>query len=505
MSLAGAMVPDDLQSRGATVHKNTTKIFGPPGTGKTTRLLGIVSDAMASGIPPERIAYVSFTKKAAHEAIHRSFVRFGFSQDRMPHFSTIHSMAFRQIGASRDEVMTRSHFNELTNSMGLKTSGKEDEYAHLPAGTLLGDKCIRIEALARLRSVSLRSQWEEENEYDCPFQAVDQWSRGLETYKESRGLMDYTDLLERYSGALDVDLFIVDEAQDLSPLQWKVVEQACQRSRRVYVAGDDDQCIYGWAGAEVNHFLGLPGKIEVLPKSFRLPTRLFELANQVSSRLRVRQPKDWVAINAGGEIRRVRYEDSIDFGGSESWLLLSRNRASLRRFERVLRSQGFPYLIDGKSSMDNSVVRSILTWERCRRGNPVSVGSARELGQFIAQEMVLPMKGEVVLSRALQDPALLNHNWMEALPYIPPEQREYIRACLANRESLTDAPRITVSTIHQAKGGEADNVVLIPDVSAKPYEKIDDDSEIRVLYVAVTRAKKTLTIVEPAKLRCFKI
>jgi DNA helicase-2/ATP-dependent DNA helicase PcrA len=485
--------------------REITKIFGPPGTGKTTRLIRIVESALGSGIPPERIAYVSFTKRAAQEAQERAGKRFGFSKEQMVHFSTIHSMAFRQLGLSRDEIMSRESFKELCHAMNFKFTGMEDEYAHLPTGSLLGDKCIRIESLARLRAVSLKEQWIEESEYDCPFQAVEQWSRGLNAFKESRGLLDYTDLLERYSGELDVDIFIVDEAQDLSPLQWKVVSQASRKAKKIYLAGDDDQCIYAWAGAEVSKFLHIRAKVEVLPRSFRLPSKIYNIANRIARNIQERQDKHWSPVVQGGEHRRLRYEDSLDFRDKASWMLLARNRATLKRYERVLISQGYPYNLEGKSSVDNSAVRSILAWERARRGHPTTVSIARDVGLFLGQELALPMRGEVDLSRCLADPALLQRNWMEALTYLPAEKREYYRACLANGESLVANPRIQVSTIHRVKGGEADNVVLIPDMSAKPFENVNEDSEQRVLYVAVTRAKQTLTTIAPHSLRHFQI
>ena len=61
-------------------------------------------------------------------------------------------------------------------------------------------------------------------------------------------------------------------------------------------------------------------------------------------------------------------------------------------------------------------------------------------------------------------------------------------------------PRITISTIHGAKGGEADNVVLLSDMGLNAYNAMIDneDAEHRVWYVGVTRAKKKLYICEPS-------
>ena len=64
-------------------------ILGPPGTGKTTTLLNIVEGSLKRGVPPEKIAYLAFTRKAANEAQERAMVQFGFDADRFPFFRTL--------------------------------------------------------------------------------------------------------------------------------------------------------------------------------------------------------------------------------------------------------------------------------------------------------------------------------------------------------------------------------------------------------------------------------
>ena len=63
------------------------------------------------------------------------------------------------------------------------------------------------------------------------------------------------------------------------------------------------------------------------------------------------------------------------------------------------------------------------------------------------------------------------------------------------REILSADPRIRVSTIHRAKGGEADNVALLLDSTKACVESEDQDAEKRVWYVGATRAKKELHII----------
>ena len=68
------------------------RIFGPPGTGKTTTLLGMVEKSLADGVSPSRIGFFAFTKKAANEAKERATVRFDLDPDKdLPYFRTIRS------------------------------------------------------------------------------------------------------------------------------------------------------------------------------------------------------------------------------------------------------------------------------------------------------------------------------------------------------------------------------------------------------------------------------
>ena len=70
---------------------------------------------------------------------------------------------------------------------------------------------------------------------------------------------------------------------------------------------------------------------------------------------------------------------------------------------------------------------------------------------------------------------------------------------------LTDKPRIKISTIHKAKGGEADNVAVLLDSSKLCVESEDQDSEVRTFYVGITRAKKTLHLIESTSQYGFAI
>jgi superfamily I DNA/RNA helicase len=89
--------------------------------------------------------------------------------------------------------------------------------------------------------------------------------------------------------------------------------------------------------------------------------------------------------------------------------------------------------------------------------------------------------------------------WDVVLDRIEDEDRAYATALLNRGVNIFEKPKIRLSTIHGAKGGEADNVLLFTDLSGKALkemEKNPDDAH-RVLYVGVTRTKKNLVLKMP--------
>jgi len=92
----------------------------------------------------------------------------------------------------------------------------------------------------------------------------------------------------------------------------------------------------------------------------------------------------------------------------------------------------------------------------------------------------------------------LGIRWHEALTKIDIDTKNYILNALRRGDNVKH-PRIKVSTIHSMKGGECDNVLVIPELSYAAYKTYLQNPSIehRVFYVAVTRAKQSLHIMEP--------
>ena len=96
-----------------------TIVLGPPGTGKTTTLLNKVDDYLKE-TDPDKVGYFAFTQKAAYEARDRAIKKFNLTEDDLPYFRTLHSLAFRKLGLKKENVMQRRHYVDLGKKLGLK-------------------------------------------------------------------------------------------------------------------------------------------------------------------------------------------------------------------------------------------------------------------------------------------------------------------------------------------------------------------------------------------------
>ena len=96
--------------------------------------------------------------------------------------------------------------------------------------------------------------------------------------------------------------------------------------------------------------------------------------------------------------------------------------------------------------------------------------------------------------------------WHQVLDKVDVESQNYILNALKRGDNVKN-PRIKISTIHSMKGGECDNILVVPDLSPAAYKNYyeDPDTEHRVFYVAVTRAKKSLHFLEPQSNMFYQI
>ena len=416
--------------------------YGPPGTGKTTRLISIVEEEVARGTPINRIAYVSFSKKAALEAQTRLASKLGFTIKEAPHFRTLHSMAFRAVGAKASQMMDMPKFVDFGKKSGFSLKG----YYNPDEGvTSHDDDFIMVEQLYR----NNRKYSEKAIELLDHTRFVT-FMHMYSKYKNTFNYLDFTDLLDLYiedNCVEDVDAAILDEAQDFTTLQWNTAFRAFKNVKRLYIAGDDDQCIYQWGGADVDVFLKLRGESEVLNKSYRLPSQILTKARDLSNLISNRVPKEYTGKEEKGDIDIVNTINELQINPAESTYLLARNNFLLDVYVRYCIDRGIPFRLKGRP--------------------------------YITEEDIAAIKAK-------------------RTKYMKEEKIDYVNKILPLE--LDAEPLVNISTIHGVKGGEAEHVVIMSDVSRGVAKQlsIDEDSEHRVFYVGITRARKKLTTILPS-------
>jgi len=509
--------------------ENEIAIYGPPGTGKTTKLLNIMEEAIAEGVRPERIAFLSFTRKAAQEAIDRACEKFNLDEKNFPHFRTLHSLAFRWVGFNKEDVMKAADMRFIGKKLGILF--KKEEGVNIEDGDLFtpgssnGDKYFHIMSMSRLKGTELMKEFDEFNDMSLYRDYMPNVAHTYLDYKEKHLKVDFTDMLlqflEQKTGP-DLDILIIDEAQDLLPIQWRMVKECLlPNSKKAYYAGDDDQCIFNWTGANVHDFLNSTQKSIVLDQSYRLPHSVYSVAKSIIQKVKVRKQKEWKPKKEDGAVHYYYDIMDVDFNTGE-WYILARTNRILSEISDNLKREGYLFWREGKGwSVSEDNINSIQIWLQICKGQSLTVSQwvtfmKKVKKGFIGHggkrkiEQLDPEKTYSLDDLFKTDLGLLLNlnekmNWYEILN-ISEKDRIYITSARRRGEFiLTKKPRIRISTIHKAKGGEADNVALVLDCPKIIKDKGDTDSEHRVFYVGATRARKTLHIIEPKDENGYKI
>jgi superfamily I DNA/RNA helicase len=474
-----------MQAPLLSISPNQKVILGGPGTGKTTYLLELVNSYLRNGVPPEKIAITSFTKSAIKEVIERS----GIDPERAPYFKTLHSLAFSQLNLSKNKVINQRHYKEISDLTRIKILGKQAKYIDVGEDLPQGDIMLFHEGLARVKQMTL-DEYALKHKLPVTFSKFEYFSNFYRTYKKEYDILDFTDMLIQYNEKaykLPVDVAIIDEAQDLNNLQWDIARKAFANVKDLYIAGDDDQAIYSWSGADVNMFLSLAGEKKVLQKSHRLTKDVFDLGNSIIKKVEHRYEKEWSPREEKGQVTWHNKMISIGFDNS---LVLSRNMCHLRMIEKYLFEQGKIFQTKLGPSIKKEHAEGILAYENLLKGNTVDYRKATIVSKLLGRNKDLERRDYTKEDLAIDDRA-----WFLALKGIPKNLVRYYTKVLRSGQKLTAEPTITLSTIHGSKGSEASKVILLTDVTRSSLKSKDDLH--RVFYVGVTRAKDELHILLP--------
>lgn len=409
--------------------------------------------------------------------------------------------------------MQKENFADLSQRVGVAlsvTKAFEDDMEQVVTSD---HPILSLINLARLRKVPLRKQYDLSNIL-YTWEEVSYIQRAYDAYKLSNMVYDYTDILENFAtkGIHNCPAFtlcFMDEAQDLSPLQWDIAHGLDERSTRMYAAGDDDQAIYRWAGADVDHFINLNGASEVLEQSYRVPRAVHRVAEMIAGRISNRFPKVYRPRPADGSVRRIYGLAEVDMTEG-TWLIMAQANYMLSPVAEELKNAGLLFERNGYRSISERTSSAVNGWEQLRKGRQVTMVTAQNIYDYMSGNGKRVARGFKRFS-AMDDAKMFDLPtlqlqyglcvgddlaWFDALDKLPDVDRVYISALLRSGEKFNATPRIRVSTIHGTKGGEADNVILFTDLSQAALNEYGDDLH-RVFYVGVTRTKENLFVVEP--------
>ena len=292
----------------------------------------------------------------------------------------------------------------------------------------------------------------------------------------------------------EFDVIFVDEAQDLSLIQWAMINKIEKDTGcDVWVAGDDDQAIFGWAGADVDSFINYDAEEIPLTKSERVPSIIQQTALDVINRIQDnRIDKEYFPKSETGEILERYKLSDIDMSTGD-WLILTRTKSLLKPIPTYLKKKGLFFESVQGNSVGKSLYEDIQHWSQLQK------------------KIQLPDIQLQRIKERIKGPMNLSLKWYDAFDNISESQITYMRLLLLNNEDPTKKARIKVSTIHGAKGGEATNVVLFLNhtsntIKGAKKSTAKQDEEYRVWYVGITRTMKNLYLVRsPNKSKEFKI
>ena len=372
-------------------------VLAGAGTGKTRVVTFRIAHLIREGIQPDRILAVTFTNKAASEMQERISGLLGKNLPSKPQVSTFHSLCVK---------ILRRHIRHLGYPAKFTICDRGDQESL--ARRVLRDIRVSGETLRPGDLLAKISGWKSRclrpndavavSDNDKDHLAAIAYRRYQASLKASGGV-DFDDLLlltedlfesneeVRLEEAARFDHLLVDEYQDTNGSQYRIVKGLAEQHRNLCVVGDDDQSIYGWRGAEVEHILRFArdwpdAKVVRLEDNYRSSGSIIDMANRLivfnskrhdkvlrASRGMGQKPQILQFPNETQEaaevvamIRRRLQDPAIE---PKDIAILFRTNEQPRAFESELRKAKLPYvLIGGMSFFDRKEIRDTLAYLR---------------------------------------------------------------------------------------------------------------------------------------------
>jgi superfamily I DNA/RNA helicase len=548
-----------LEEIGGRDHAITSeyRLFGPPGTGKTTNLSRQIRRAV-DRYGPEAVLVTSFSRAAAAELAGRDLP---VSGDRV---GTLHSHCWHALGGpeiAESNVETWNRDNPHLVLTPQKKQGKLDgEESGEGDSETAKDGDALLQRLSRNRGLMLpRIAWPE---------TLLDFEKRWTTYKKDNGLLDFTDLIETALRDCPIapknpSVIFADEAQDLNRMQLALVRRWGEHASYFIVAGDDDQTIYQFTGATPEAFLDpdIPDDHKIILKqSYRVPGAVHQFAEGLIRQVSRRQAKEYLPRPEDGALDRMSHHEHYrradyaildtateHLARGQTVMFLAACSYMVAPIVMVLRRHGIPFhnpyrttngfwnpLRLGKATSTPSRILALLIghpdygeahrpWSHAdlaawaepirakgvlRHGMKAKIKAGDVAGVVTMAHLAALFEPDALVGMmAAWDaghPALLGW-WLSKLTADAQKRAAFPSEIVATRgpRALLETPKVIVGTIHSVKGGEADVVYLFPDLSAAgdaQYARPGPprDSVIRQFYVGATRARVKLYLCQSA-------
>ena len=474
--------------------KDVKVLLSQAGSGKTRRLIEEVSKELEIR-RPEEIAFVTFTRKGAQEGLHRVCSKLMLEPDDLPYFRTLHSLTFHALNYKANQMFGRLDQRKFNKEYGYSVNRCEvDSGRVLPTRD---SKYLDFYDLERSGALTSKQLVEADIEIGYYRQLV----RNYEEYKSAQCLVDFFDCLIKYvqeGDSLPVKVAMIDECQDITALQWKVIEKAFAKAEKIIIAGDENQSIYSYSGARPDFLIAMAKKfpVEHLSVSYRIPQSVYRLAKAITQFIgdKTDKPFEPRLENPEGRIlqlnsldRLKNFIDTTDIYNNENetaWYILARNNCFLEEPKKLMEENLIPYWTAEGFFMGGQIMKRLKDYENFGLvGYKDSKKKEDFQRRFGIEDFSVPFTETNLFTEG--------RKWVYA-SYIEKYGLEKLK------EMCDWNPQILISTIHHVKGGEARNVAIMLDATRKTKGNVfnDIDEELRVLYVGVTRSKENLYLID---------
>lgn len=509
--------------------------MGLPGTGKTTRLIKSIEDLINAGIihGMSDTCMCTFRKEIASDVVGKLRNKFSIEKGELKHTGTIHGISKRLLNIFKNEVLEQRDVKEFMVKSGLEYSENEpdiidptDSGKH-KTGNILMD--------AYKWNYEIKTEKNDLSEYPNLHRLsdvieIETFIEEYDSFKQEKGIYDFTDMLR---GVIDKDIspgtkvLIVDEFQDLSPIQFKIFNQWAASAEYVFIAGDPYQSIYPFWGATPDSFNDYAANTEILPISRRFGASIWDFSKGI---LEAAGYTDIPHIKATGTSSEVKQIDAGDYisaisNFTSNTFHLVRCNYMAYSIAKELINAGILFKGNyGWSDNQLIAVNAIITF---RKTGYLHKKGLIELIKIHPENHFITKKADLkeVISKSLKSDyvvqdikkivsPLSNHaedNFISSIskePYLEYSDlndfnKAKYRAVLEKRKEPQHTVTVNLGTIHSAKGLEADNVFIWNETNRRiniSYSNEDQlKDEARVWFVAATRTKNNLFWVESGK------